>query len=82
MEDAERTDVIGHTLIGRKEIEKQYRYPFTIVLKDAEFNVKSFRSKWLDDDNKIVSIDIRWKSNGYRTSDGEPIYGIRYGLLD
>ena len=45
-------------------------------------DVKSFRSKWLDDDNKIVSIDIKWESSGHRTSDGEPIPGIRHGLLN
>lgn len=82
-EDAEWTDVIGHTMIGREEIEKQHNYPFSTVLKDAQLDVKSFRSKWLDDDNnKIVSIDIKWKSNGHRTSNGEPISGIRHGLLN
>ena len=81
-EDAEWTDVIGHTMIGRKEIEKQHNYPFITELKDAELDVKSFRSKWLGDNNKIVSIDIKWKSSGHRTPDGESILGIRHGLLN
>ena len=54
----EWTDVIGITMIGRKEIEKQHAYPFTTVLGDATLDAKSFRSKWLDENNKIVSIDI------------------------
>jgi uncharacterized protein (TIGR02246 family) len=32
-EDGEWTDVIGHTMIGRKEIENQHVYPFTTILK-------------------------------------------------
>jgi hypothetical protein len=28
-DDSEWTDVIGHTIIGRKKIEKQHNYPFT-----------------------------------------------------
>ncbi len=32
--DAKWTDVVGHMMIGRKEIEKQHNYPFTTVLKD------------------------------------------------
>jgi hypothetical protein len=70
-------------MIGRKEIEKQHNYPFTTVLRDAELNIKSFTSKWLDDNNnKIVSIDIKWESSGHRTPDGKPIPSIRYALLN
>lgn len=58
-------------MIGRKEIEKRHNYPFTIVLKDVKLDVKSFRSKWLDDDNKLVSIDITWESGGHRTPENQ-----------
>jgi hypothetical protein len=54
-------------------------------LKDAKLDVKSFTSKWLDDNNdnnKIVSIDINWESSGHRTPDGKPIPSIRHGLLN
>jgi uncharacterized protein (TIGR02246 family) len=44
-EDGEWTDVIGYTMIGRKEIENQHVYPFTTVLKEAKLDVKSYRSK-------------------------------------
>ena len=82
-EGAEWTDVIGHTMIGRKEIEKQHYYPFTTVLRDATLDVKSFKSKGLDEEHdKIVSIDIKWESSGHRTPNGVPIYSIRYGLLN
>ena len=40
-EDGEWTDVIGHTMIGRNEIEDQHVYPFTTVLKEARLDVKS-----------------------------------------
>jgi hypothetical protein len=54
-------------------------------LKDAKLDVKSFRTKWLDDndnDNNIVSTNIKWEPSGHRAPDGEPISGIRHGLLN
>jgi uncharacterized protein (TIGR02246 family) len=36
IEDGEWTDVIGHTMIGRNEIQNQHVYPFTTVLKEAK----------------------------------------------
>jgi uncharacterized protein (TIGR02246 family) len=79
-EDGEWIDVIGHTMIGRKEIEHQHVYPFITVLKEARLDVKSHRSKWITDE--IVSIDIKWESSGHRTPEGVPISTIRYGLLN
>jgi uncharacterized protein (TIGR02246 family) len=79
-EDAEWTDVITHTMIGRKEIENQHVYPFTTVLKEARLDVKSYRSKWITDE--IVSVDIKWESAGHRTPEGKPIPTTRYGLLN
>jgi hypothetical protein len=76
----EWTDVIRHTMIGRKEIEHQHAYPFTTVLKEARLDVKSYRSKLIAD--KIVSVDIKWESGGHRTPEGKPIATIRYGLLN
>jgi uncharacterized protein (TIGR02246 family) len=80
IEDGEWTDVIGTTMIGRKEIEHGHAYPFTTVLKEAILDVLSYRSKWINDE--IVSIDIKWRSSGHKTPDGKPIPAIRYGLLN
>lgn len=79
-ENGECTDVIGHTMIGKGEIEHQHTYPFTTVLREAKLDVKSHRSKWITDE--IVSIDIKWESSGHRTPEGKPIQTIRYGLLN
>ena len=79
-EDGEWIDVIGHTMIGRKEIEDQHVYPFITVLKEARLDVKSHRSKWITDE--IVSVDIKWGSGGPRTPEGKPIPTIRYGLFN
>jgi uncharacterized protein (TIGR02246 family) len=79
-EDGEWTDVIGYTMIGRKEIESQHAYPFTAVLKEARLDIKSYRSKRITDE--IVSVDIKWKSSGHSTPEGKPIPSIRYGLLN
>ena len=64
----------------KKGIEHQHAYPFTIVLKEARLDVKSYRSKWITDE--IVSIDNKWESSGHRTPEGLPISTIRYGLLN
>jgi uncharacterized protein (TIGR02246 family) len=74
-EDGEWTDVIGHTMIEKEEIEHQHTYPFTTVLKEAKLDVKSHRSKWITDE--IVSIDIKWESSGHRTPEEKPIPTIR-----
>lgn len=65
LENAEWTDVMGQTMIGRKEIEDGHTYPFTTGLKEATLLVKSYRSKWINDE--IVSIDISWESSGHQT---------------
>jgi len=80
VEDGEWTDVTGCTMIGRNEIELQHAYPFTTVLKEATLDIKSYRSKWINDE--IVSIDIKWESSGHRTPEGKPISTIRNGLLN
>ena len=80
IEDAQWTNVIGYTMIGRNEIEKQHKYHFTTVSKGARLNIKSYTSRWISDE--IVSIDINWESSGHRTSKGKPIPTIRYDLLN
>jgi uncharacterized protein (TIGR02246 family) len=73
-EDGEWTDVIGHTMIGRNEIENQHVYPFTTVLKEARLDVKSYRSKWITDE--ILSVDIKWESAGHRTHQKESLFQL------
>jgi uncharacterized protein (TIGR02246 family) len=79
-EDGEWTDVMGQTTIGRKEVERGHVYPFTTVLKDAVFTLKSTRTKWIKGD--VASIDIAWESTGHKTPDGQPILTTRRGLLN
>ena len=71
---------MGQTMMGRKEIEDGHTYPFTTVLKEATLDVKSYRSRWIN--NEVVSIDIKWESTGHKTPDAESITTIRYGLLN
>jgi uncharacterized protein (TIGR02246 family) len=80
MEDGEWTNVMGQTMMGRKEIEDGHTYPFTTVSKEATLDVKPYRSRWIN--NEVVSIDIKWESTGHKTPDGESITTIRYGLLN
>jgi uncharacterized protein (TIGR02246 family) len=79
-EDGEWTDVIGQTAVGRKEVERMHIHPFTTVLRKAMLTVKSARTKWIKHDT--ASIDIAWESTGHNTHEGQPIPGIRRGLLN
>lgn len=80
VEDAEWTDVMGTTMVGKGEIEHQHTYPFQTVLKEATLDVKSFRNKWIND--AIVSIEIKWESFGHKTPEGVDIPTVRHGLLN
>lgn len=79
-EDGEWADVIGQTAVGRKEVERMHIHPFTTVLRKAMLTVKSARTKWIKHDT--ASIDIAWESTGHNTHEGQPIPGIRRGLLN
>ena len=79
-EDGEWTDVIGQTAMGRKEVERMHIHHFTTVLRKAMLTVKSARTKWIKHDT--ASIHIAWESTGHNTHEGQPIPGIRRGLLN
>ena len=79
-EDGEWTDVIGQTAIGRKEVERMHVHPFNTVLRKVKLTMKSTRTKWVK--HEVASIDIAWESTGHKTHEGQPIPGIRRGLLN
>jgi uncharacterized protein (TIGR02246 family) len=77
-DDSEWTDVIGHLMVGKEEIERMHAYPFTTVLKDAILTVKSIRTKEIQ--SGVVSVDAVWESTGSKTPEGKPL-PTRLGLM-
>jgi uncharacterized protein (TIGR02246 family) len=78
VDDGEWTDVMGHIMVGKEEIERMYAYPFTTVLKDGTIVVKSIRTKQIQPG--VVSVDAVWESTGSKTPEGRPL-PTRFGLM-
>ena len=53
VEDAEWTDITGTTTMGKMKLSNQHVYPFQTVLKEATLDIKSFRNKWIDDNDRV-----------------------------
>ena len=47
IEDAQWTNVIGYTMIGRNEIEKQHKYHFTTVLMKQDLMLNPIEANGL-----------------------------------
>ncbi len=77
-DDGEWTDVIGHLMVGKEEIERMHAYPFTTVLKEAILTVKSIRTREIEPG--VVSVDAVWESTGSKTPEGKPL-PTRSGLM-
>ena len=78
-----KTDVMGQKGIecnGTKGNRRWTHLSFYHSIERATLLVKSYRSKWINDE--IVSVDISWESSGHKTPEGESIPSIRYGLLN
>jgi uncharacterized protein (TIGR02246 family) len=78
VDDGEWTDVMGHIMVGKEEIERMHTYPFTTVLKDAVIVVKSIRTKQIQPG--VVSVDAVWESTGSKIPEGKPL-PTRLGLM-
>lgn len=68
-ENAEFTDVVGQTAIGRDAIIKQHVYPFENVMKFARFSIKNAYVRLLSDN--LIIVSALWKVTGSVTPNGE-----------
>lgn len=69
--DAEFTDVVGQTAIGKEAIIKQHEFPFGSVLKFATFEMKDVFLRELSPEFVIVSA--LWKVEGSITPNQKPL---------
>lgn len=69
--DAEFTDVIGQTAIGREAIVKQHRYPFENVMKFATLEIKDHYIRPLADN--LIMVSALWKVTGSLTPGGDKL---------
>lgn len=67
-EDAEFTDVVGQTAIGKDAIIEQHVYPFENVMKFATFEIKDSYIRELTED--LIVVSALWKVTGSVTPKG------------
>lgn len=67
-EQAEFTDVVGQTAIGREAIIQQHVFPFQVVMKKAQFEMNDLYLRQLVDN--IVMVSAMWKVVGSLTPTG------------
>ncbi len=70
-ENAEFTDVVGQTAIGKEAIIEQHVFPFQRVMKQATLELKEGYARRLTDD--LVIVSAKWKVTGSLTPDGKPL---------
>lgn len=76
--DAEFTDVVGQTAIGKEAVMKQHEFPFKVVLKDASLEMNDLLIRNLSDD--LVLVSTKWKVEGSQTPDGRKL-PVRNGVM-
>jgi len=77
-EDAEFTDVIGQTAIGKEAIIRQHVFPIESVMKKATLEMKDAYARAISDTFAVVSA--LWKVEGSMTPDQRPL-PTRHGVV-
>ena len=67
-EDAEFTDVINQTAIGKAAIKKQHEFAFNVVMKKASFEMSNIYMREIQPD--IVMVSANWLNKNSQTPDG------------
>lgn len=70
-QEAEFTDVVGQTAIGREAIIKQHVFPFERVMKLATFEMNDAYIRRLS--SHLILVSAVWKVSGSITPDGKPL---------
>lgn len=76
--NAEFTDVIGQTAIGKEAIVKQHIFPFKNVMKLAILEIDELYMRNLIENTIIISA--KWKVTGSITPDEKPL-PVRNGVI-
>ncbi len=69
--DADFTDVLGQTAVGRPAITTQHQLPFTHTLREATLTADHVSARTLGAD--AVVARLHWSMTGARTPDDSPL---------
>ena len=70
-EDAEFTDVVNQTALGRAAIQEQHEFAFKVVMKQATLEMKDFLVREIVAD--IVMVTANWLVKGSQTPKGQAL---------
>lgn len=68
-EDAEFTDVVGQVALGKEAIEKQHHFAFTVVMKNASFEMTNIYMREVVDG--LVMVSANWLNVKSQTPSGQ-----------
>ena len=77
-EDAEFTDVVGQTALGREAIRTQHAFAFGVVMKAATFEMSNLMLRPIV--AGAVLATANWLNQGSQTPDGKPLPD-RHGVI-
>ncbi|MEH0153015.1 SgcJ/EcaC family oxidoreductase [Limibacter armeniacum] len=69
LEDAEFTDVVSQTAIGKEAIKKQHDFAFNVVMKNASFEMKNLLIREILSD--VVMVSANWLNKNSQTPNGK-----------
>lgn len=69
VEDAEFTDVVGQTAIGKEAIRKQHEFAFNVVMKDASLEISNELAREILP--QVVMVSANWLNKNSQTPTGQ-----------
>lgn len=70
-DDAEFTDVVNQTAIGKQAIMKQHEFAFNVVMKHATFEMSNLLLREIISD--VIIVSAHWLNKNSQTPDGRPL---------
>jgi len=67
-DDAEFTDVVSQTAIGKAAIRKQHEFAFNVVMKNASFEMSNILAREIVPD--VIMVSAHWLNKNSQTPDG------------
>ncbi|MBO0931985.1 YybH family protein [Fibrella aquatilis] len=77
-ENAEFTDIVGQTALGRRALIEQHRYPFAVVNKEAVLAMQDLYIRPLSDE--LVLVTAQWSCENSTTPTGQ-VLPTRHGVV-
>ena len=77
-DDAEFTDVVSQTAIGREAIKAQHEFAFNVVMKNASFEMSNHLIREIAPE--VILVSANWLNKNSQTPDGK-ILPDRNGVI-